>query len=70
MKKQGRTASYESWAIANAKTGTIFYTDKEDRHITAFSTYHQRPLKTERMLVVSTGGKTPTAKYITKVTIL
>jgi hypothetical protein len=70
MKKQGRTSSYESWAIANAKTGTIFYTDKEDRHITAFSTYHQRPLKTERMLVVSTGGKTPTAKYITKVTIL
>jgi hypothetical protein len=70
MKKQGRTASYESWAIANAKNGTIFYTDKEDKHITALSTYYQRPLKTERLLTVTTGGKTPLAKYITKVTIL
>jgi hypothetical protein len=41
-----------------------------DRHITAISTHHKRKVKTERLMAVTTGGKTPDAKYITKVTLL
>ena len=60
----------ESWAIANGKTGSHFYSDKMDRHLTAIATHHKRKIKTERLLTVTTGGKTPAAKYITKVTLL
>jgi hypothetical protein len=60
----------ESWMIANGKVGDIFYSDKMDRHLTAISTQHNRKITTERLITVTTGGKTPISKYITKVTLL
>lgn len=60
----------ESWVIANGKTGDSFYSDKPDRNITALSTYYGRAISTERLITITTGGKEPKAKYITKVTLL
>lgn len=60
----------ESWMIANGKSGDHFYSDKIDRHLTALSTYYKRKIVTERLITVTTGGKKPQCKYITKVTIL
>ena len=47
-----------------------FYSDKPDRHLTSISAHHKRKIKTERMIAVTTGGKEPESKYITKVTLL
>lgn len=60
----------ESWMIANGLVGQHFYSDKMDRHLTAIATHHNRKIKTERLITVSTGGKDPQSKYITKVTLL
>lgn len=60
----------ESWMIANGKEGESFYSDKIDRHLSAISTHHKRKIMTERLITITTGGKEPTAKYITKVTLL
>ena len=60
----------ESWMIANGKAGEHFYSDKMDRHLTALSTYYQRKIATERLITVTTGGKKPLSKYITKATLL
>lgn len=63
-------STLESWMIENGKSGDIFYTDKSDRHMTAFSISRGRKLTTERLITVTKGGKEPKAKYITKVTLL
>lgn len=60
----------ESWMIANGKIGQHFYSDREDKYITAISTYYGRRVKTERLITVTAGKKTPESKYITKVTLL
>lgn len=60
----------ESWMIANGKAYEQFYSDKKDRHLTAISAHHQRKIVTERLITITTGGKEPKAKYITKVTLL
>lgn len=60
----------ESWMIANGKYGDYFYSEKKDRHLTAISTHHNRKISTERMIVITTGGKEPKSKYITKVKLL
>jgi hypothetical protein len=60
----------ESWMIANGKSGHHFYSDKIDRHLTAIASAHDRKITTERLITVTTGGKIPESKYITKVTIL
>lgn len=63
-------STMESWMIVNGKAGQHFYSDKMDRHLTAIFTYHQRKIVTERLITVTTGGKDPKSKYITKVTLL
>jgi hypothetical protein len=68
-RKKGQT-TMESWMIANGKTNEHFYSDKEDRHLTAISNYYQRKIITERLITVTTGGKEPKSKYITKVILL
>lgn len=60
----------ESWAVANGKKGDCFYSDKPDRHITALATYYKKKVITERLITVTTGGKEPKSKYITKVTLI
>jgi len=63
-------STMESWMIFNGKVGEVFYSDKMDRHLTAISTHHKRKISTERLITITTGGKVPSAKYITKVTLL
>lgn len=63
-------STIESWMIANGKAGEHFYSDKMDRHLTALSNHHKRKIVTERLITVTTGGKEPISKYITKVTLL
>lgn len=63
-------STVESWMIANGKMGNTFYSDKMDRHLTAIATHHKRKILTERLITITTGGKSPKSKYITKVTLL
>jgi hypothetical protein len=63
-------STMESWMIANGKPGESFYSDKIDRHLTALSTHYQRKIITERLITITTGGKEPQSKYITKITLL
>lgn len=63
-------STMESWMIVNGKAGEHFYSDKMDRHLTALSNHHNRKIVTERLITVTTGGKEPISKYITKVTLL
>lgn len=60
----------ESYMLANGKKGDQFYSNKQDRHLTAIATYYERRISTERMIVITTGGKAPIAEYIVRVTIL
>lgn len=60
----------ESYMIANGKQGEYFYSDKTDRHLTAFATYYKRKISTERLITVTPGKSEPKANYITKVTLL
>jgi len=67
---KGSYSSMESWAMANAKIGDVFYSDKKDRHLTAIATHHNRKITTERLITVTTSKATPVANTIIKVTIL
>lgn len=69
---KGATTTMEGWMIANGKAGKVFYSDKQDKHLTAIASHKSRKIKTERIiaLTTATAGKTPTVKYITKVTLL
>ncbi len=67
---KGQITVLESRLIAEGKPGDYFYTDKIDRHLTAMACHHQRKIVTERLIVITTGGKDPKAKYITKVTLV
>lgn len=60
----------ESWMIKNGKEGQHFYSDKQDRHLTAIASAHNRKIKTERLITITTGGKEPVAQYITKVILM
>lgn len=65
-----KPTTIESWMLVNGKKGKHFYTDKQDKHLTALATYYGRKIRTERMVVITTGGKEPKAKYITKVVLI
>jgi hypothetical protein len=67
---KGEYSTMESWMIANGKIGDFFYSDKLDRHLTSIATHHKRKITTERLVTITTGGKEPIAKYITKVMLL
>lgn len=70
MARDGKQTTLESWMLVNGKRGDVFYTDKEDRIISASAHYYKRDVSTERVVVVSINAVDPTAKRITKVTIL
>jgi predicted nucleic-acid-binding protein len=63
-------STFESYTLANGNINEVFYTDKQDKTITALANYYKRKVKTERLIVITTGKSNPIAKYITKVTIL
>lgn len=60
----------ESWMIANGKSGDHFYSDKTDANLTGSANFYNRKIITERLITITTGGKEPIAKYITKVTLI
>lgn len=68
--KKGIYTTMESWMIANGNVGDCFYSHKMDKHLTAIASHHNRKIKTERMIVITTGGKIPESKYITKVNLI
>jgi hypothetical protein len=58
----------ESIAMTTLKSGKWFYSNKEDKHLTALSTYYNVNIKTERVLIVN--PKTAQTIKATKVTII
>lgn len=70
IRKARRLTTMESWMIVNGKAGEHFYSDKRDGHLTSLSTYYKRKIITERLITITTGGKEPKSKYITKVILL
>jgi len=67
---KGSFTTVESYLLLNCKEGDSFYTDKQDKEMTACAVFHQRKIITERLITITTGGKEPIAKYIVKVTLL
>ena len=63
-----RKTSVESIALSNLKQGESFYTEKQDKDITAISSYYNKKVSTERLITVN--PSTAEAKKIVKVTIL
>ena len=57
----------ESWMIANAKPGKVFYSEKADKDLTAIASYYKREIITERLIAVT---NEPVAFKLTKVTLL
>mgnify|MGYP003350551319 CR=1 FL=1 len=71
MSEKNFTAtSYEGYMLKNAPKGQSFFTIKSDKSMTAFAKYHERKIKTERIVAISGIKKEPTAFALTKVTIL
>lgn len=64
------TTSFEGWALKNANVGETFFTEKNDKSMTAFAKYYKRKIKTERIIAVTGDKVKPTAYSITKVTLL
>lgn len=63
--------SFESYAICNLRKGSHFYSDKQDKHLTALCSYYKKNIKTERIITIKVKGDYEVeSKYITKVTIL
>jgi hypothetical protein len=70
MKKNATEKNIESWIIANAKKGTIFFTNKKDNNMTYLATYHKRKIQTERLVTITTKKQNLQAKYLLKVTLI
>lgn len=69
--RKRQTRTIESWMILNGKKGDHFYSDKEDKYLTAIASYYKRKVTTERLICVRTikNGRKIEAYYITKVTL-
>lgn len=64
-----KITSQEAIYITTYKSGEYFYTEKEDREITAISTYYKVKIKTERLVCIDCKTMTKISKLL-KVTIL
>ncbi len=64
------TTSFEGWALKNAIAGDTFFTEKNDKSMTAFAKYYKRKIKTERIIAVTGDKLKPTAYSLTKVTLI
>lgn len=70
-KEKVRTQStYEGWTLFNAKAGDTFFTEKQDKDISAMASYYKRKVLTERLVVVTPCYTNPSVKPIIKVTIV
>lgn len=69
-RQKGTATSIEGWVMLNGKPGDEFLTTSLDKTVTSQANYYKRKISTERMLIVSSAKKEPTASYVLKVTIL
>jgi len=70
MRKKNSMENIESWIIANAKKGTIFFTNKKDNNMTSLATYYKRKIQTERLITITVGKQNLQAKHLLKVTLI
>lgn len=60
----------ESLMLVHAKAGSIFYSHKPDKDLTALAGYYNREILTQKRIVLSGTMGVPLAEPIVKVTIL
>lgn len=60
----------EGYMLQNGKKGEVFYSTKSDRGITASAIHYKRKVLTERVIVIESKMKIPTATRIIKITII
>lgn len=65
-----QATSAEGWMLKNGNVGQTFFTEKNDRSMTAFANYYNRKVKTERVIAVIGDKLKPTAYSLTKVTLI
>lgn len=58
----------ESIGLLNLKEGESFYTDKQDKDITAIASYYEKKVKTERLFVLN--PQTGETNRVVKVTLV
>ena len=46
--KRGKKPSIESIVMLSSKPGDIFWTEKDDKHMTSLACYHDKKILTER----------------------
>lgn len=68
MKRGHKITSAESICLITLKSGSVFYSHKKDKDITAIASYYKRKVKTERVLIVN--PQKNTIQQITKVILL
>ena len=56
--------------LTRGSAGDVYYTDKEQKHVTTLTTYYKVKASTETVLAISNYGTNPETKRITKITLL
>jgi len=64
--EKGRTV--ESISLLTLKAGQSFYTEKQDKDITAIASYYNKKVSTERLFVLN--PQSGATKRVVKVTVL
>ena len=64
-----RAKNIEIYFIMTEPAGSVMYSDKDDKYITAVAHYYKRKVKTERLITVCHNVGEATG-YILKITIL
>jgi hypothetical protein len=68
-KRKKRTpTSVETISLLNLKVGQSFYTEKQDKDVTAVASYYNKKVKTERLFVMN--PQSGLTNRVVKVTIL
>lgn len=58
----------ESIGLMNLKKGQSFYTNKQDKDITAIASYYEKKVRTERLIVIN--PQTGKTNRVVKVTLV
>ena len=68
MKRGRKISTIESLALTSLPCGSIFFSQKKDKELTAIASYYNIKIKTERLININ--PITIETQKITKVTIL
>lgn len=69
MVKKKKQPSMEVLMLLYGKDDEVFYTTKDDKHITALSTYYKRKVKTQRVYIIEYTLDVPITNAYVKVTL-